>query len=360
MLGSARSGMQSAERPSTTSRSGPLGIERSSVENWLQRHIASLEAPVRFSNLPGGHSNLTYLVTDRRGQRFVLRRPPLGKLLPGAHDMAREHRAISALGATDVPVPEALGFCDDEEVTGAPFYVMSFVEGHVLHDQRIAVAVYGPDLRHRVGLSLAESLNALHAVDIDEVGLGSLGRREDYVGRQLRRWFRQYDASRAMSVPLLDELHESLLDARPQQQKAAMVHGDYRLGNCIADDEGEIAAILDWEICTLGDPLADVGYMLVTWAEPGDEQHGVSMSPSMAPGFASKDEMLARYGSATDLDLSQIGFYVAFNHWKTACIQEGVYARYIKGQKPSSGIDVDAIGASVEIQARLAAKAFES
>ena len=339
---------------------GPLGIEPSNVETWLQRHIEGLEAPVQFTSLPGGHSNLTYLVTDRRGQRFVLRRPPLGKLLPGAHDMAREHRAISALGATGVPVPEALGFCDDEDVTGAPFYAMSFVEGHVLHDQQIAAAVYGRRLRHRVGLSLADSLHALHAVDVDEAGLGGLGRREDYVGRQLRRWFRQYDASRALSVPLLDELHESLLAARPQQQRAALVHGDYRLGNCIADDEGEIAAVLDWEICTLGDPLADVGYLLATWAEPGDEWHGVSTPPSMAPGFAARDEVLARYASATDLDLSQIGFYVAFNHWKIACIQEGVYARYIKGQKPSSGIDVDAIGDSVEFQARSAAKALES
>ena len=341
-------------------QSAPLGIEPSNVETWLQRHIDGLEAPVQFTSLPGGHSNLTYLVTDRRGQRLVLRRPPLGKLLPGAHDMAREYRAISALGATEVPVPEALGFCDDDEVTGAPFYAMSFVQGHVLHDEQTALAVYGPELRRRVGLSLADSLSALHTVDVDEAGLGDLGRRDDYVGRQLRRWFRQYDASRALSVPLLDELYESLLAARPDQQRAALVHGDYRLGNCIADDEGEIAAILDWEICTLGDPLADVGYLLATWAEPGGEWQGVSAPPSMAPGFASKDEMLAHYASSTDLGLSQIDFYVAFNHWKIACIQEGVYARYVKGQKPSSGIDVDAIGASVEFQARSAARALES
>ena len=337
-----------------------VGIEPGNVEDWLQLHIDGLRRPVEFALIPGGHSNLTYLVTDGDRQRVVLRRPPLGELLPGAHDMAREYRAISALGPTEVPVPEALGFCDDHGVTGASFYVMSFVEGHVLHNEQVATETYGLEARHRVGLSLAETLDALHSVDVDAVGVGSLGRREDYVGRQLRRWFRQYDASRAMSVPLVDELYESLLLARPEQQKASLVHGDYRLGNCITDGDGEIAAILDWEICTLGDPLADVGYMLVTWAEPGDEQQGISMAPSMAQGFATKQELIERYSSASDLDLSPIRFYMAFNHWKSACIYEGVYARYVKGQKPTVGVDVDAIGAAVEVQARLAAQALES
>ena len=336
------------------------GIEPGTVEDWLVHHIDGLRPPVEFTPIPGGHSNLTYLVTDRERRRVVLRRPPLGELLPGAHDMAREYRAISALGPTAVPVPVALGFCDDHDVTGASFYVMSFVEGHVLHNERVAVEVYGPETRHRVGLSLAETLDALHSVDVDAAGVGNLGRREDYVGRQLKRWFRQYDASRAMPVPLVDELYESLLPARPEQQKASLVHGDYRLGNCITDGDGEIAAILDWEICTLGDPLADVGYMLVTWAEPGDEHQGISMAPSMAPGFATKVELLERYASASDLDLSQIRFYTAFNHWKSACINEGVYARYVKGQKPATGVDVDAIGAAVEVQARLAAQVLES
>ena len=338
----------------------PLGIEPGNVEDWLQNHIDGLCPPVEFTPIPGGHSNLTYLVADHDRQRVVLRRPPLGELLPGAHDMSREYRAISALGPTAVPVPEALGFCDDHGVTGAPFYVMSFVEGHVLHNEQAATDVYGTEARHRVGLSLAETLAALHSVDVDAVGVGSLGRRDDYVGRQLRRWFRQYDASRAMSVPLVDELYESLLLARPQQQKASLVHGDYRLGNCITDGAGEISAILDWEICTLGDPLADVGYMLVTWAEPGDEHQGISMAPSMAPGFATKDELLERYASASGLDLSQIRFYIAFNHWKSACINEGVYARYVKGQKPAGGVDVEEIGAAVDVQARLAAQVLES
>ncbi len=336
------------------------GIEAAGVEAWLRNHIAVLRGPLAFESIAGGHSNLTYLVTDRGGRRVVLRRPPLGELLPGAHDMGREYRAISALGPTEVPVPEALGLCDDHSVTGAPFYVMSFVEGHVLHDEQIATEVYGAGARRRVGLSLAETLEALHSVDIDAVGVGSLGRRDDYVGRQLRRWHRQYDASRAMPVPLLDELYETLLDVRPPQQKASLVHGDYRLGNCITDDRGEIAAILDWEICTLGDPLADVGYMLVTWAEPGDEHHGISVAPSMAPGFATRAELLERYASASGLDLSAIRFYVAFSHWKSACITEGVYARYVKGQKPTTGIDTEAIGAGVEVQARLAAQALES
>ena len=335
------------------------GVVEVSVEDWMVEHIEGLRPPMQFRTIAGGHSNLTYEVVDGAGRRCVLRRPPLGDLLPGAHDMAREYKAISALGLTAVPVPRALGFCDDVAVTGAPFYVMSFVEGHVLHDERTALAVYGEDQRHRVGLSLADALAALHAVDVDEVGLGDLGRREDYVGRQLRRWFRQYDASRAMAVPLLDELYESLLKARPVEQKTAVVHGDYRLGNCITGDEAQIAAILDWEICTLGDPLADVGYLMVTWAQPGERQ-GISTAPSTAPGFATRAELLDRYVSASDLDLSDIGFYVAFNHWKSACIVEGVYARYIKGQKPTDGVDVAAIGATVEVQARMAAEALAS
>ena len=342
------------------SESALPGINAGTVTDWLHNHIDGLRPPVEFRLIPGGHSNLTYLVTDPDRQRFVLRRPPLGKLLPGAHDMAREYRAISALGPTEVPVPQALGFCDDHNVTGASFYVMSFVEGHVLHSERAAVEVYDPDSRHRLGLSLAETLDLLHSVDVDAVGIGNLGRKEDYVGRQLRRWYRQYDASRAASVPLVDELYESLMAARPPQQKASLVHGDYRLGNCITADSGEIAAILDWEICTLGDPLADVGYMLVTWAEPGDEHQGISSAPSMAPGFATRGELLECYSSASDLDLSSIDFYAAFSHWKSACIVEGVYARYVKGQKPSSGVDVEAIGASVEVHARLAAQALES
>jgi aminoglycoside phosphotransferase (APT) family kinase protein len=334
------------------------GIDVEGVEAWFRANVADVTPPLHFERLPGGHSNLTYRVTDDQGNTCVLRRPPLGELLPSAHDMGREYTAIHALGPTAVPVPPDLGLCDDLSVTGARFYVMGFVEGRVLHEEADALEFLDEAGRRRAGESLVEVAAALHAVDVDEAGLGDLGKREDYLGRQLKRWYGQYKASRG-ATPLIDELHEVLSARKPVQQRVSLVHGDYRLGNCITAPGGDIAAVLDWEICTLGDPLADVGYMLATWREAGDEFETTATSPSTAPGFPDRAGMLAHYQERSDLDCSVMPIYVAFSSWKLACINQGVWDRYDQGQKSSEDVDVQAIRDSVDELARRAAEALD-
>lgn len=344
--------MTEAEAASTVE-----GIEVGPVAAWLEANLAGLQGPFSFQRLPGGHSNLTYRVTDAAGRAVVLRRPPRGELLPSAHDMVREYRAIAALGPTDVPVPPAFGICEDLSVTGARFYVMGFVEGRVLHEEQDALEHLDETGRRRAGESLTEVAAALHAVDVEASGLSDLGRHDGYLARQLKRWYGQYQASRG-ATPLVDELHEALVSQLPPQQRVSLVHGDYRLGNCITSAEGPIVAVLDWEICTLGDPLADVGYLLATWREPGDTFQTTATSPSSAPGFPDRAAMLAHYVARTDLDCSAMPVYVAFSHWKLACINQGVWDRYDQGQKSAEGVDVGAIRESVDELARRAAEAL--
>lgn len=337
---------------------GPEGLQVSGIETWYQANVAPTTLPLRFQRLAGGHSNLTYRVTDAAGRVTVLRRPPAGELLASAHDMSREYRAISALGPTSVPVPRAVAFCEDPSVTGAWFYVMGFVDGAVLHDDD-DVQRWLPTaaLRRRTGESIVEVAAALHRADIDTIGLGDLGKREDYVARQLKRWYRQYQDSGG-TTELIDGLHDHFVTHTPRQQHASLVHGDYRLGNCISAADGTIAAVLDWEICTLGDPLADLGYLLAMWAEPGETFRTTATCPTSLAGFPTRAELISHYGQYSDLDLSHISTYVAFSYWKVACINQGVWARYAAGQKAAEGVDVDAIGQSVPRLAELAAAAL--
>ena len=200
----------------------------------------------------------------------MLRRPPLGHVLATAHDMSREHRIISALGPTDVPVPPAIGLCIDEAVNGSPFYVMGYVDGHVVRDASEAKR-FTAEQRRRTGHSIVDTLARIHAVDIDAVGLGDLGRREGYIARQLKRWYGQWEQSKTRELPDVDLAYERLKASIPEQAKATIVHGDYRLDNCMVDDDGDVIAVLDWEICTLGDPLADVGLLMVYWSGRDDE-----------------------------------------------------------------------------------------
>jgi len=339
--------------------SQPEGIEVAAVEAWYRANLAGSAPPLRFERLAGGHSNLTYRVTDTAGAVTVLRRPPIGELLPSAHDMFREYRIISALAATPVPVAPSLGFCDDLSVTGGRFYVMGFVEGRVLHEPDDVEAFLPVAARRRAGESLVEVAAALHAVDVDAVGLGDLGKREDYVGRQLARWYRQYQSSRG-ATPLVDSVHDALVERLPAQQRAAVVHGDYRMGNTMTRPDGQVAAVLDWEISTLGDPLADLGYLLAMWPEEGETFRTTATSPSALAGFPTRAEMLAHYGRHSDLDLSAIDVYVAFSFWKVACINQGVWDRYDAGMKSAHGVDVASIRASVDQLAELAAAALDA
>ena len=335
----------------------PAGIDVDRVTAWLGTHVGTV-APLRFERLAGGHSNLTYRVDDADGRAVVLRRPPEGPLLPSAHDMGREHTLIAALGPTDVPVPAALAHCEDESVTGAPFYVMDHVDGVVLHTQELAEASFPESMRRGIGESFIDVLARLHAVDPDAVGLGALSKKEAYIARQLKTWWRQYEASRTHDDPQLVDVHDWLLANIPDQGPARVVHGDFRLGNCITSADGQIVAVLDWEIATLGDPLADLGYVLATWPQPGDDLVASTSATSMAPGFPTRDELLGRSASSTGADVTMIDYYVAWANWKTACIVQGVYKRYCDGALDTTGIDLEGFRRTVEAATALAAAAI--
>jgi aminoglycoside phosphotransferase (APT) family kinase protein len=316
----------------------PAGIDPGNVTSWMSEHEPSVVPPLGFELITGGLSNLTYLVTDAEDRRWVLRRPPLGHVLATAHDVAREHRIISALAPTPVPVPPTVGLCTDDAVNGAPFYVMEHVEGIVARDEE-AGGRLGTDARARAGEALVEVLAAFHDVDVDPVGLGELGRREAYVERQLSRWSRQWEATRDGDVPVVDQLHARLATAVPTQGPATIVHGDYRLDNCILSPGGEIAAVLDWELCTLGDPLADVGLMLVYWVEADDPIRTGLPTATTLEGFPSRAELVRHYAERSGRDLADIGFYVALGYWKLACILQGVLVRYRAGAMGDQGDD---------------------
>jgi aminoglycoside phosphotransferase (APT) family kinase protein len=312
----------------------PKGIHAERVTEWFQDHIADVKPPLSFELIVGGRSNLTYRVSDAEGKLTVLRRPPLGAVLATAHDMGREHKIIAALGSTDVPVPPALGLCVDESVNEAPFYVMAFVAGHVLADAAQTQKHFDEAQRNEIGQDVIEVLARLHAVDPDRVGLGDLGRKEAYLARQLKRWRTQWEKSKTRELPAMEQVYERLSQDVPEQIGATIVHGDYRLGNMITGSNARIAAVLDWELCTLGDPMADVGYLLNNWAEPGEAGptiRGAALSPSTAGGFPTRAQVRARYEELTGRDTSQVDYYRAFQYWRLAAIVEGVLARYLKG-----------------------------
>ena len=318
-----------AEHPAATEE--VPGIDVAGVTAWLAER-SDVSPPLHFELIEGGRSNLTYRVTDAAGRRVVLRRPPLHGVLPSAHDMGREHRIISALADAEVPVPTCIGYETDVEVTGAPFYVMDHVDGVVVRDADAAREHLTPATRTAAAEDLVDVLVALHGTDVDAVGLGDLARRDGYIERQLRRWHRQLEDGRIRELPLLDEVHERLAADIPVQGPASIVHGDYRLDNLILDPaDGRVRAVLDWELTTLGDPLADLGLLLVYWAQPEDVTIPLPDAPTLVDGFPDRDVLAARYAAGSGRDVSQLGFYVAFGYWKLACILEGVYARTRSG-----------------------------
>ena len=324
------------------------GIDIEPVSKWLAANIPGAVAPFTFQLIAGGRSNLTFKVVGADGTRFVLRRPPLGHVLATAHDMAREHRIIAAVGRTDVPVPPALGVCIDEAVNGAPFYVMGYVDGIVL-DSPDRAATMPVALRVQASEHLIDVLADLHAVDVDQVGLGDLAKREGYVERQVKRWSTQWAQSKTRELPAIDEVARLLGERLPEQRGVVIAHGDYRFGNCLTDvAAGRIAAVLDWELCTLGDPLADVGYLGVYWYD-GEAANTRANDPTSAGGFPSYPDLLQRYALRTGRDLSGIGYYVAFSCWRLAVISEGVYARYLHGAMGSQeGVEFETFKVGTE------------
>ena len=307
------------------------GVNINGVTAWFVANVGGVVPPLRFDMIAGGHSNLTYSVTDAADHRYVLRRPPLGHVLASAHDMSREHRIIAALQSSCVPVAPALGYCDDPLVNDSPFYVMAFVDGHVIRDRDAAESTLSIASRRHAGLSLVDTMAAIHTVDLQAVGLDTLSKHDGYIGRQLKRWYGQWNQQKTRDLPAIDRVHDALIQRIPDQGPAALVHGDYRLDNCMVDSDGHVIAVLDWEICTLGDPMADLGLLQVYWTGPDDDQSAWTGSATTADGFLNRADLVSRYAQISGRDVSQLPFYVSFAYWKLACILEGVYARYLGG-----------------------------
>ncbi|WP_228900501.1 phosphotransferase family protein [Streptomyces sp. DH1] len=316
----------------------PPGLDLDRLRGLLDRERPGLVAgPLSGRLIEGGRSNLTYAVSDGTGS-WVVRRPPLGHVLATAHDMKREHRVISALHPTDVPVPRPVLLCEDEEVLGAPFYVMEFVEGTPYRTAE-QLATLGPERTRAAVLNLVDTLVGLHAVDPAEVGLGDFGRPEGFLDRQLRRWAKQLDASRNRDLAGIDELHATLGRELPRSPSPTVVHGDYRLDNVLIGGENdEIRAILDWEMSTLGDPLTDLG-LLVMYSSPLGMPDSPVSTTAQAPGHPAPAELIERYAARSGRDVSAVAWYTAFAWFKLAVILEGIHYRYTLGQTVGRGFD---------------------
>ncbi len=338
----------------------PEGYDVAAVEDWVRTSIADLTPPFDWLRLEGGHSNLTYKLVDANGKEAVIRRPPQGQLLPKAHDMSREWALISALGPTPVPVPAALGFCESPDVTGAWFYVMGCIDGRPLYNNEETLEWVPEDKRPVMAHSFVDVLADLHELDPVAIGLGDLGKHDSYVARQLKTWYRSWTSSvdgAQMDDPRAHELQQFFLENLPEQGKIRVVHGDYGLHNCLIGPDSTVAAVVDWEISTLGDPLADISYALNTFPDPEDEVPIAPEAATNVPNMPTRSELLKRYASRTGRDMSSINYYFGFNRWKSACIVHGVYARYMQGNKSSEGVDLEHMRTRIEGSLTLAAQA---
>ncbi len=341
--------------PRTTA---PPGIDVTPVTAWVTDHVPGLEPPLAFERVGEGQSNLTYKVRDAADKVVVLRRPPTGEILPSAHDMGREYRVLTGLALADMPAPRPLALCEDATVTGAPFYVMENVDGLVLSTVAAAERLT-PNARAQTGRSLIRTLAQLQSTDLDGTGLGEMRRPGSYASRQLRRWRRQWEASRTRELPLVDRVADRLEASVPEETEVTVVHGDYHLLNTIVGPDGEVRAVVDWELCTVGDPLADLGLTMAYWNELGkpaaEERHLFREPITELEGFAASHELADEYGRASGRDLSAVPFWVSFAYWKIAVIAEGVYRRWL--DNPTSGTEPEHIGAAVERLTELADRA---
>jgi aminoglycoside phosphotransferase (APT) family kinase protein len=306
------------------------------LTDWLRTEVPEAkvgDGPVEVARISGGHSNLTYRITDAAGALFALRRPPLGMVLATAHDMGREWRFISALAPTGVPVAPPVAFCGDTDVIGAEFYLMRFVDGEVLGNAEAGHRLAAGEPRTTAGFDTVDVLAALHAVDPDAVGLSDLRRDGSYLDRQLRRWHRQVHASSLADLDIIDAAHDRLVAraATLPPSDVRIAHGDYRPGNLAYGPDGRVRAIFDWELATLGDPLADLGWLLASWGRPGDTVVPTIDGPDKAGGYPDGDALVARYAERSGRAVDDLDFYVAFARWRAACIQAGVHSRYAGG-----------------------------
>jgi aminoglycoside phosphotransferase (APT) family kinase protein len=312
----------------------PPGLDLGRLAGWLPTAVPEAGASLSATLLAGGKSNLTYEVSD--GHRsWVLRRPPLGHVLATAHDMAREYRVMAALQDTGVPVPRTHALCEDASVIGAPFYLMQKVEG-TAYRWKQQLEPLGPRRARKISENLIDTLAALHAVDPAQVGLSDFGRPAGFLARQVSRWKKQLDASYSRDLPAAAELHALLAASVPEQSPDGIVHGDYRLDNVLVDDGDRLAAVIDWEMATLGDPLTDLALFLI-YQRFAVVMQGAIADASMAPGFLTEAEVLDRYAASSNRDLANFGFYLGLAAFKLAVITEGIYYRHLHGQTVGAG-----------------------
>ncbi|NES28223.1 phosphotransferase [Micromonospora terminaliae] len=331
------------DAPQTPTGPAPPGLDLDRLATYLAAHRPELAGPLSARLIAGGKSNLTYLL--RAGDReVVLRRPPLGHVLATAHDMVREYRVISALAPTAVPVPEALLLCADPEVIGAPFYLMEKVDGEVYRRREQTDALTAGQ-RRDLAMAMMDTLAELHMVEPAAVGLADFGRPDGYLARQVRRWAGQLDRSRSRPLPGIDELRDALAGSVPEGANAGrIVHGDYRLDNLLATVEPvAVRAVLDWEMATLGDPLADLGLLLTYWDVLGDSDsaEGNPVADGIGPraGFPTGAELIDRYAGRSDVDVGPLHWHVALGCFKLAVICEGIHYRHTLGQTLGGGFD---------------------
>lgn len=330
------------------------GIDLDRLRPWFSEHVAPVDA-LAAQIIGHGRSNITYKI-ESDGQSWVLRRPPLSHRQPTAHDMAREYRVITALAGTPVPVPRTYALCEDPEVLDVHFYVMEYVEGLVPTSPDEVARRFDAGQRARLGEELVDTLAALHAVDPAAVGLEDFGKPEGYVERQVRRFSDQLARVKTRDLPELEEVGRRLAAALPTDSDATIVHGDYRLDNAILSSEGHLAAVLDWEMSTLGDPLADLGLLRMYWA---DRDNAAPSGPGVAsatvtalPGFPTWDEVVARYEERSGRSLAGLDFYTVMANFKLAVILENMHARFLAGGTVGEGFEL--IGQQVLVLAKRA------
>ena len=320
--------------------SSPPGIDLDSLTPWFSEHVApvkSLSAQI----VGHGRSNLTYRVEAEDGRAWVVRRPPLSHVQKTAHDMAREFRIISALEPTGFPVPKPYALCTDDSVIGAQFYVMEFVDGIIAVDPNEVGAKFDEGDRRKIGEELVDVLVRLHSFHPEEIGLKDFGRPSGYLERQVRRFGEQLETIRYRETKELDDLAKRLQAAIPEERRLGIVHGDYRLDNAILNDEGHMIAVLDWEMCTLGDSLADMGLLQMYWGNPTSSQLNIGATSVMSlPGFPTWEEAAARYEEKSGADLSGLDFYTVLAHFKLGVILENMYKRFLDGGTVGAGFEM--------------------
>ncbi|GAA4641107.1 phosphotransferase family protein [Gordonia humi] len=328
------------------------GLDLDVLGRWLPEHVDGAGSQLSATLIAGGKSNLTYRITDGTAV-WILRRPPVGHLLATAHDMVREHRMMSALAPTPVPVPAMYALCDDPDVLGAPFYVMECVDG-ATYRSKADLAAVGAERTRAMSENFVDVLAELHRVNPAEVGLADFGRPEGFLGRQVERWHKQFEAAHTRELPTMEALYAELSQRVLADTAPGIVHGDYRLDNVLVDGDDRVVGVVDWELSTIGDPLTDLALMLV-YGRMAKFSPDTVADATEAPGYLSEDEVIARYAAGSDRDLSDLGFYIALSCFKLAGIVEGIHYRFVNGQTVGDGFSQIGEGVYGLLDAGLAA-----